>query len=541
MKLIKKYWLPILLILLVLPSIWPLFRPGFFRMHDWQHVARLGQLDLALKDGQFPPRWSPDFGWGYGMPLLHFYAPLPYYLAEMFHLLGISAVNAIKLVFGLNYLAGFYFMYLWAKEYWRKLGGVIAATSFVYLPYRAVDFYVRGTLGELTAMTFLPLFFYAAHKLVKEKKPQFVILSAVSLAGIFLSHSPVALFAVFLIFLYFLFYLKSWRQFLLSGLLAFGLSAFFILPAFFEKSYTIVSKIASGFFHYSFHFIYLRQLLSRRWGYGGSVLGIKDNISFQLGLPQTILALLAVIVLFLAIKKKKKALITQLTYVASAFILTVFLMTFHAQSIWDKLTIIQITQFPWRLLVFSSTFIAFLTGSIAYLVTQKKVLLILTALIVFSTIALNLNYFQPEKPDNWQLYTTDKQIIRTEISDGLFDYLPVTAQKPAEPQTDPYQTTAQIDNFSGKTGLYTFTSQADQSTQFYLNQYYFPGWQANLDGQPVTLQPSEDIGRIEFTLPAGQHQVEIKLAKTKLQFWSDIISLVAWLGVGGYLLNKRYV
>ena len=76
MKFIKQHWLFFISLIIVLPSLWPLFRLDFFRMHDWTHVARLVELDVALKDGQFPPRWAPDLGWGKGMPLFHFLWPL---------------------------------------------------------------------------------------------------------------------------------------------------------------------------------------------------------------------------------------------------------------------------------------------------------------------------------------------------------------------------------------------------------------------------------------------------------------------------------
>ncbi len=525
MKFIKKHWLIILSIIIILPTIWPLFRSDFFRMHDWTHVARLVELDVALKAGQIPPRWAPDFGWGYGMPLFHYYSPLPYYLAELLYLIKLPAVWAIKAVFALNFIAGFYFMYLWAKTFWGKLGGLLAATGFLYLPYRAVDFYVRGTLGELTAMTFLPLLFYATHRMVNSSKPKFIFLTALSLAGIFLSHSPIALFSIFFISLYFLFHLKSWYKFLFTGLLAFGLSAFFILPAFLEKDFTIVSKIGTGFFHYSFHFIYLRQLFTRYWGYGGSILGLEDNISFQLGWPQVILAALAGLVWLVAFKHNKKAIIAELTYIAIAFSSAVFLMTFHSKLIWDKLTVLQITQFPWRLLTFAATFTAFASGSLAWLITNKKPLSLIVGLLIFLTIGLNFTYFRPEKFSSSEtFYYTDRNKIKSETSDALFDYLPVTAIRPEHPSD-------QLFNFD----KLDFTAQGPGD--YIVNQYYFPGWQAKIDNQPVKIEPDSQLGRIKIDLPSGEHRVEIKLGKTDIQRWSDIISLFSWLVLLIYLIK----
>jgi len=462
MKFIKKYWLIILSVIIILPSIWPLFRSDFFRMHDWTHVARLVELDLALKAGQIPPRWAPDLGWGYGMPLLHFYNPLPYYFAEALYLIKLPAVWAIKTVFALNFLFGFYFMYLWAKTFWGKYGALVAATAFTYLPYRAVDFYVRGTLSELTAMTFLPLLFYA----LKKKK---LILTALAWTGIFLSHNIIALFSLFFIPLYFLFNLKLWKKFLLVSILTFGLSAFFILPAFLEKDLTVVSTLSEGYSHYSLHFIYLRQLVSRAWGYGGSILGPWDDISFQLGWPHLILVLPT-----LWFWKKLK-------YYLLAFAVAIFMMTFHSQFVWDKIPLLAMAQFPWRLLTFAATFVAFFSGSLFYWLKNKLVALVLIVLI----IALNWQYFRPEKfsPVN-DYYYTDRQRIATEMSNVLPDYLPKTAVKPAQPR-----------DINGP-----------------MKQFDFP-----------TVRVS-DNGMLEFT-------------KTPLESWSDIISLLSWLGLLVYAVR----
>lgn len=402
MKFIKKNWLLIIGLLLVLPTLWPIFRSDFFQMHDWTHVARLVELDVALKAGQFPPRWAPDLGWGQGMPLFHFYAPLPYYFAELLYLIKLPAVWAIKTVFALNYFAGFYFMYLWAKSFWGKSGGLIAAVAFTYLPYRAVQFYVRGSLGELTAMTFLPLLFYA----LKKKK---IILSALAWTAIFLSHNVIALFSLFFISLYFIFYFKDWKRFILISFLTFGLSAFFIIPAFFEKDLTIVNSLTDGYFHYSFHFIYLRQLLNRYWGYGGSIFGLEDGMSFQLGWPHLLLALPAIY-----FWKKLK-------YWLIAFGIAIFMMTFHSQFIWDKIPFLAMAQFPWRLLAFAGIFIAFFSGSIGHWLTNKY----LVCLIIILIIGLNINYFRPEKfsPVDDYFYT-DRQRITNQTSDILQDYLP---------------------------------------------------------------------------------------------------------------------
>lgn len=524
-----KYWLLLLSVLIILPSILPLFNSDFFRMHDWLHVARLIELDTALKAGLLPPRWAPDFGWGYGMPLFHFYPPLPYYLAELLYLIKIPAVWAIKTVFALNFLAGFYFAYLWAKEHWGKLGGLISATAFVYLPYRAVQFYVRGSLAELTAMTFIPLFFYSASKLTKTTKSdqtsKYITLTALSITGIFLSHNVVALFALLFIPLYFLFNLKSIKKFIFSSLLAFGLSAFFILPAFFEKDLTIVDKLSGGFSHYGFHFIYLRQLFSRAFAYGGSVLGPKDDISFQLGWPHVVLILPAIWAWF---KTRSK----QLTYIFFVLGLSIFLMTFHSGFIWQKITLLHMAQFPWRLLAFSASFIALLSGSITKVFKIKKNKInqhqdkLFTAAIILLIIGLNFNYFKPKEFNpNDDYYYTQRAKIKDNLGGTLSDYLPKTYIEPDQPASQVFDLQA-----------LSFTVQSEEPEVYAINQFYFPGWQAKVNDQFVEVKPNEK-GLVSFNLEPGENQINLKLDKTKLQRISDYLSFITWLGLLAFLFK----
>ena len=163
--------------------------------------------------------------------------------------------------------------------------------------------------------------------------------------------------------------------------LNFCFKRFFILPAFFEKNLTVVDSLTGGYSDYRFHFIYLRQLWRRSWGYGGSIFGLEDDISFQFGWSHLLLILPAV------------RLWRRQIYFWLALGLSIFMMTFHSQFIWDRVPILALAQFPWRLLAFAGVFVAFLAGSSAKIIKNKYLIPALIILI----IALNINYFRPEK------------------------------------------------------------------------------------------------------------------------------------------------
>ncbi|NMB56436.1 hypothetical protein GYA19_00685, partial [Candidatus Beckwithbacteria bacterium] len=76
----KKYYFQIILTLIFFGSIFIIhyyfFNNTYFGVHDFTVGARLFEQHQTILDGQFPPRWAKDLGFGYGMPLFQFYAPL---------------------------------------------------------------------------------------------------------------------------------------------------------------------------------------------------------------------------------------------------------------------------------------------------------------------------------------------------------------------------------------------------------------------------------------------------------------------------------
>src|SRR3990167_9990434 len=117
MKKYKKYFVFIILILVGLIPLLDLFHPGLPITHDGQdHVARIANFYQNLQEGNFIPRWAGNLNWGYGHPILEFLYPLPSYFASLFHFLGFTLVDSVKLVFGISFILSALTMYLFIKE-----------------------------------------------------------------------------------------------------------------------------------------------------------------------------------------------------------------------------------------------------------------------------------------------------------------------------------------------------------------------------------------------------------------------------------------
>src|SRR5579859_1412413 len=127
LQIFRKVFITLFFLAAMAASSWALLHSGMFRVHDYTHAARIGEMLRALQDGHFPVRWTANFGFGYGMPLFEFYAPLPYYIGTFFYWLGINIIVVIKLLFFFSSAASFIGMYLLGSKLFGRTGGILSA------------------------------------------------------------------------------------------------------------------------------------------------------------------------------------------------------------------------------------------------------------------------------------------------------------------------------------------------------------------------------------------------------------------------------
>ncbi|MEK7441689.1 MAG: hypothetical protein AABZ78_12890, partial [Chloroflexota bacterium] len=81
---------------------------------------------------------------------------------------------------------------------------------------------------------------------------------------------------------------------------------------------------------------------------------------------------------------------------------------------------------------------------------------------------------------------------------------------------------------------YRATITLPESTQLTFNQFYFPGWYAALDDQPLNLNPHPETGLINFTIPSGTHKLEINFGNTPIRNVGEAVTLIALVIVVAY-------
>jgi len=539
---INKSYLLLLIIISFIP-LFDLFRPGLPLTHDGQdQVARTANFYQSLSEGNIIPRWAANLNWGYGHPVLMFLYPLPSNIASFFHFLNLSLVDSTKIVFGLGLVLSGIFMYLWIGSLWGEEAGFISGLFYMFAPYRFVNLYVRGAIGENLAFVWLPLVCYFALKLSRKLNWRYVIGGSLSLAALILSHNALSFmflpfilgYIAFLIYLSprakrFLFIIRN-SLFIILGLM---LSAFFWFPAFFEGKYTLRDIVTSE--DYLSRFRSFKDFLYSPWSYGGS-----GQLSVQIGILHWLAFVLGFYTFFRFFKKKNKDWIL-VGGLIIGFIITLFLLLEVSLPIWQTVTILQKFQFPWRFLSIMVFIPAVLAGSFVSLWPGKKKTW-LAAMVVILLLLINRNYWQAKgfsyKDESFYsgIYasTTDTGESSPRWSVRFMERYPEAPMEVIDGE-------AEIEVVSRSTTRHEFAVKAETPMRLVENTLYFPGWDILVDGQAteVEFQDSAYRGLMTFNLPAGEHQVVARFRETRLRLFADLISLagVGLLLVGAIMIN----
>lgn len=582
------------LFLISLIAAGPLWGPGLLNTRGGGDspflLLRTHQLAVNLRDGVFPARWMPDAAYGFGYPFFSYYAALPYYLAAGFSIIGLDILTAIKLTQTLFFAAAALAMYGWAQQVLRtRPGAWLAAVAYTSVPFHLVNVYVRGdSLSEFAAFAFYPLVLWGLDRLVRQPGLRRAVPPALAYAALITTHNVSALIFSPFILLYVVFHVgRFWLDApeprvkrslsqasllvlpLLMGLL---LSAWFWLPALQEMGYVQLDAQVTGYFFYANHFrstdlIQWRPLFNYTSGLDGGG-------TFAMGLAQVLLTAAGALAVGIGMVtgdarpgggsdkqspdpdlERRKPGVWILVYATLGLVLSTWLITPLSRGLWDQMPLLPMAQFPWRFLSVQAVFTALLSGALINPLTGwfRWVTPWVTAAVLGLTVTVaGLARLQPEylpiraedvSVDRLQLYELFTGNIGSTIR---HEYLPrwVTPRPHTGPELLRPEAPPAVFALSGEV-LYAerveegptrrvwkvYTGDSGSEVAFPL--YYWPGWQAAVNGAPVDTGPAPASGYLSLNVPPGQHTVEVWLGRTGLRLWCEIGSLIGAIAVLG--------
>lgn len=549
----KKFFTILVILFITLPTLLPFFNSKFFYTQDYIFIARLNQMSAALSDGHFPVRWVPDLR--FGEPTFSYYASLPYYIGAAIHALGFDFIWTAKILFILSTVLSAIFMYIFSQKLFGQKGAFLATVLYIYAPYRAVDLYVRGALSEAFSFVFFPLIVYGSVLLVEKVNIVRVVLLSLSLAGLFLTHNvTILMFAPFLglWWLYLLVTRKHEKlgdtefsvfqlilRFCVALVLGLGLAAFFLLPAFFEREFIQTKYLTVGYFDFRAHFVAFYQFFSPVFGYGSSLWGPKDDMSFQIGLTHWATLVLAVILGF--VFRKDKKLLSLLGFLGGCFLLSVFLQHNKSAFLWEAMPLMAFIQFPWRFLAISIFIVSIIGAAISDYIKGRFRLLYFV--LIVAVMLVNLPYFNPRNYVEDSFF--DKFLNTESMHSGVDltkDYFPIWVRIDrveyfGTPR--PISGEIEVSDFVKKTGKAKGWIDVLSDSQIEMPITYFPGWRLLANGEMIKLSEPSIQGLITFELPKGNYQINLELKDTPVRIIGNTISLFSVLGLTLLLLFGR--
>lgn len=549
----------VLVCVLIIPFRF-LLSGNLFESDDYElHAARTANYYLALRQGQFPPRWAPNLNYGLGYPSFNYMYPLPYFMASVLHMLNFSIQESLLLSILLLILSGGIGVYFLAKPFVKHgmVAGVLAAAYF-FNPYTFLLVYWRGAIGELFLYCLVPYILLFTYKVCTAHKSKATLFLHASLLSIFLtaailSHLP-SLIPLSIICGGWLLSIeltlkivkKHWRLILsalgYAAVLTLLLSSFYLLPAILEKN-LIRYEESNSLLQYLYHFIPLRSLFD-------TTRSLKSSPYFlqviQIGISVIGVGLLASIQLFF--RKKSYSIISPLLIWTILCIFFIFFMTNFSKIIWDHSELIQMIQFPWRLLWVVNVCALCMAIELASSLHKRLFFLGGTIFVLIFGMSISiLGYAHPKST----FTRSDYEWYESWITGSSYDeHRPKTAQRMYPvPSTIFLHPVAGVSNprshwrpinanestvYISQGTTLQYTINISVPSVIVHKRLLFPGWTATVDGKKAHISQlaTSYAGLIQLELPTGTHKVKIHFdGRTPIRTIAEFLSLV-----GGVLL-----
>lgn len=404
----------------------PLFFKGIdvsFGQDAAFHLNRIEGLFLEMRNGSFPIKMESYWMDGYGYPVSIYYGDLFLYIPALLRLIGIPVVASYKIYVYIINLGTLLCGYIaFEKISNNNKIALIATICYCFSYYRLVNVYIRGAVGEYTAMMFLPIvvlgiykIYFCEHKAMKGACKDATIL-AIGISAIVGSHMLSCEMVGIVLFVFAVVsYKRTFTKNVFITLLIAGVEVLLL------NAYYIVSFCD----YYCTQTVNINNTMSNSreiQSAGASILKLlsffeipfgntdwKSQIGLNIGVVLTITVVLFFFKIILGDKKRGDILLWSGT----------FLLLFMSTNVfpWDYIrgipligNILAQIQFPWRYLGLASLFATILLikllEELSCIKTLRIVSIIIIVISVFMMVYFTNDYYKYSQRRNYK-DTTD--------------------------------------------------------------------------------------------------------------------------------------
>jgi len=493
-----------------------------YRGDDFQfHFSSWTGLRQAWLAGDFMPGWDGLANYTLGDPRFCFYPPLSLWLGALLSTIlpiGLAPAAFVCLALVLSALS----MYAASESLEEKRDRSLAAILYMVSPYLLVTAITRFAVAELLVLAWLPLIVLYFVRATTNRDRLSTLLLGFLLALTWLTNLPASLVLAYVLF--FVTVIASIHQrsakalihFLAAESIAILISAFYLVPAFFEKRWITTSALL----HHNFrdYFIF------------GSISSLHRRL-FELGFWLITTVEIAVVVACVVSRGRKADSRHRLLYELAA---VAFLFELPVTAVlWLYLPELRFVQFPFRFLSIIGAVLPLIV--LGGRVNRKLVITAcgLTALLALLPLA---SYLRIAPVASMGL--PDHAAIIQQGYPGTEEYTPTgavtlnspVALAPVSVANDSPGARCKLASLSNGPRLKLISVDTDSLCRVRFATYFYPYWQAEDETGNVLQTSRDDAGLLVVAVPKGRHTVQIRFhVYSAVRMNSMAVSLFAFL------------
>ena len=508
----------------------PLAVRGLMLGHDtpW-HLAIQAAFQEQLRAGEWYPRWLQSLNAGLGAPLMFVYAPLPYLVAAVPHLLwGTGPGAGLAFSYGVATVAAALAMFAWLRETLDDKAAAVGAALYAVMPYHLlIDLYMRGALGEYWGFVFMPLALRAVWRLAQGRSwaaGQFAAFWGLLL----MTHLFTSVMFFPLPLAYGLALSPRGRRLKTTALLAGGyalgaaIAAVYLLPAAHHQEFLSIAKnTSSPEFNFARNFV--PAIAAAFDPAFGPALGI-------------VTAAMAVVALLAYRKARAWGEASFWLAVAAA---ALFLLLPLSKPVWQVLPWLQGIQFPWRFHTIVTLAVTALAASaMARDFGRAPLRAVAAAIVLPLALAGALFGFLRRAPD--PVAAERAGSLAAVRFDGLLGVWssgeaariasPIALERLASgrPRVEAAQGSAEVTAWLPRE--IRLKAESPAGCWLRVRRLYYPAWQASAeDGRPLRVR-ADSTGLIELQAPPGAAAIRLSIPHD----WREVAG--AWVSLAASIL-----
>ena len=451
-----------------------------------------------LQEGEIYPRYAYEAFYGYGSYIYFIYPPISLYISSLFAWFATDHelyFQALRLSITLAVIVSAFTSYSWLKSKYGPSAALIGALFYISFPSLTTAINLTVSMGMIWCFAWYPVAMSGAERIINGRRKG-IFIYALGLALIVLTNIPASLIFIPFAGLYILLMKPNIRtvfKLILSGLLALGLAAIYVIPQLSVLEY-INSEILWKVGDKDFYELTLIGIEFLKFGLANNYKDILLTV---------IVFVIFIIQLIYFLQARRRTIKTrEFTVAFGLSIAALVLCSSLSEELWAAFPILQKVQYGARFFILVQVFVTMLAvQTISLKPALAKQLLLFFVLPQF-IFAICLFITAPPAGDMERaVFAKSTMAPDFTIKSGWINKL--RANDFNSPPVEKFivisgEASASMQMWKSRHAEFKLT--AGRNTVIEIGRSYIPGWRAEIEGREIPLSKDEESGLMQLSI-----------------------------------------